>query len=110
MGRQFTEIDETFICENCGKKVERAASGGGRIRSTVDSSNRRELTQEEKQAVVRDIKAILFASQITPEDIISDYKYKDEIEDIVSTLPNVTIAATTASTATKIPSFPCAPW
>lgn len=22
MGRRFTEIDEAFICENCGKKVE----------------------------------------------------------------------------------------
>lgn len=22
MGRKFTEIDEEFICENCGKKVE----------------------------------------------------------------------------------------
>ena len=23
MGRKFTEIDEEFICENCGKKVEK---------------------------------------------------------------------------------------
>ncbi len=22
MGRKFTKIDEEFICENCGKKVE----------------------------------------------------------------------------------------
>lgn len=22
MGRKFTEIDEEFICENCGKKIE----------------------------------------------------------------------------------------
>ena len=23
MGRKFTEIDEEFVCENCGKKVEK---------------------------------------------------------------------------------------
>ena len=45
------------------------------------------MSQEEKQAVVRDIQAILFASQITPDDIINDYKFKDEIEDILPTLP-----------------------
>lgn len=57
---------------------------------TATANRVEKMSQEEKQAVIRDIKAILFASQITPEDIISDYKYKDEIEDIVSTLPRWT--------------------
>lgn len=45
------------------------------------------MSEEEIEAVVRDIQAILFASQITPDRIINDYKYKDEIEDILATLP-----------------------
>lgn len=52
----FTLEPGAGFCVNCGKKVESASSGGGRIRSTVDSSNRRELTQEEKQAVKKNFK------------------------------------------------------
>ena len=46
-----------------------------------------EMSEDEKKAVVRDIDAILFASQITPEDVINDYKYKEEIDDIIDCLP-----------------------
>ena len=46
-----------------------------------------EMSEDEKKAVVRDIDAILFASQITPKDVINDYKYKEEIDDIIDCLP-----------------------
>lgn len=45
------------------------------------------MTKEEISATVRDIKAILFVSSLTPEDIIDDYKYKDEIKEIAQELP-----------------------
>ena len=46
-----------------------------------------DLTKDESQAVIRDINAILFAGNITSEDILEDYKYKEEIADIAHTLP-----------------------
>lgn len=42
---------------------------------------------EEKDAAARDIASIIFASKLSPDDIINDYKYYDEIGDIISTLP-----------------------
>lgn len=46
-----------------------------------------EMTVDEKNSVIRDIDAILFASQITPDDVIGDYKYIEEIKDIAVCLP-----------------------
>ncbi len=45
------------------------------------------MTENELNAVVRDIEAILFASQITSDDVLNDYKFKEEIVDIINTLP-----------------------
>ncbi len=45
------------------------------------------MSDDEKSATARDISSILFASSLTPQDILGDYKYRDEILDITATLP-----------------------
>lgn len=54
---------------------------------TATANEVSKMTQEEIFATVRDIKAILFVASLTPEDIINDYKYKDEIKEIAKDLP-----------------------
>ena len=77
-----------LLCDrNCSDRLyynltEAALFDENYFTKTATANRVKDMSQEEKQAVVRDIQAILFASQITPDDIINDYKFKDEIEDI----------------------------
>lgn len=45
------------------------------------------LPQNVISAVINDCKTIEFASTITADDIINDYKFKDQLEEIADTLP-----------------------
>ncbi|MGN1051260.1 MAG: ATP-binding protein, partial [Acutalibacteraceae bacterium] len=47
----------------------------------------KKLPADLKKAVLRDCRAIIEASLLSSEDIISDYLYKDEIKEIIPTLP-----------------------
>ncbi len=46
-----------------------------------------EMTAEETEATANDIFSIMFASNLTPKDILEDYSYKEDIKEIISVLP-----------------------
>lgn len=46
-----------------------------------------EMSENEKNAAIRDINAVLFASTLTPEDIQQSFCRKDEVAEILDSLP-----------------------
>ncbi len=49
--------------------------------------NAESLPQNVLNATVNDCKAILFAGKLSPQEIIADYKYKEDIEELIPVLP-----------------------
>ncbi|MGN1138023.1 MAG: ATP-binding protein, partial [Ruminococcus sp.] len=49
--------------------------------------NSESLPQNVLDATVNDCRTILFAGKLTPQEIISDYKYKEDIEEVIPFLP-----------------------
>ncbi|MBQ9673704.1 MAG: ATP-binding protein [Ruminococcus sp.] len=54
---------------------------------TATAGNIGNLSENELNAVIRDIRAILFAGSLTADEIINDYKYYDELSEVLNTLP-----------------------
>lgn len=82
-------ITETaFYDENCFSKA--AAAG-----------KEKDLPKEIIDAVKRDIEIIVNVSSLTPADILSGYKYKDQIKDIAGTLPHWGVGLPVEQTADK---------
>lgn len=71
---------------------------------TATAGKINELSQNVKDAVIFDCFAVLSACALTAEDILSDYKFKDEIASIIPTLPKWECASPAAafSSADKI--------
>lgn len=76
-------------CSNnlCYNMTEAALFDENYFTKTATANRLDKMSYEEQDATARDIASIIFASQLTPDDIIEDYEYIDDINDILDTLP-----------------------
>ena len=84
----FRLLCERGYSETFAQCLSEAAKFDENVFSRAAAAGREsELTESEKNAVKRDISAIIYLSTVTPEDIIRGYAYREEIAGIGELLP-----------------------
>jgi hypothetical protein len=87
-GEFYSLLCDRGCSENlCYNFTEAALFDENYFTRTATAGKVDEMSENEKQATIRDIEAILFASSVTPTDILADYKYINENPEVFYALP-----------------------